>query len=234
MRQQGLSYLLTRANQLVLLVLAVVVLLSVFWVVTTSRPAPVEPSREDLQPASFSSPEMSAAAEGFMVSQPLFWQSRRPYTPPELEVEGPLQSFEQGSILDSMTVTGLVGGGDNALVIVQLDDQRRRIRLNESVQGWELIDISANQATFRGRAGDGALEERTLPLQRHAVASEADPAIRARFAPAGSESSRVGVEAAEDREGREGMGGTTDGSSDELSESAEQPPASAESSEPVE
>lgn len=201
MNRQSFPYLLSRANRIVLLVLAVVVLLAVYWVARTSRPAPVEPSPEALQPARFFLPGMGASAEGFMVSQPLFWPSRRPYTPPELETEEPVQSFEQGSILDSMKVTGLVGGGDNALVIVQLGDQRRRIRLNESVQGWELVNISANQATFRGRVADGTLEDRSLPLERIAVPTEADPSVRARFAPA---------------------------------ESAEQPPASTESSEPVE
>ena len=216
MNRQGFSNLLARANRVVLLALAIVVLLAVYWVARTSRPAPVEPSSEALQPARLSIPEMGASADGLMVNQPLFWPSRRPYTPPELETEAPVQSFEQGSILDNMKVTGLVGGGDSALVIVQLGNQRRRIQLNESVQGWELVSISASQATFRGRAGDGALEERTLPLERVAVPSEAASSVRARFAPAASESSGTNMEAAEDIE------------------AIEQPPASSESGEPVE
>lgn len=215
--------LLTR---IVWILLVFLVLVGVLLVMRTSRPAPVEPSPGALQAAMLSLPAMGARADGQLVRRPLFWASRTPYTPPE-EVPQEVVPVQRGSVLDTMKIVGVVDSSDNAVIIVQIGERRRRIQLNESVQGWELISISSDQATFRGRTGDGALEEQALPLERIAVSTEAaDPSVRARFAPAGSESAREGVEGVE--------GVEEEAPADETSESAEQPPAPAESGDPVE
>lgn len=221
MKPQALTYWLTLANRSVLLVLSIVVTLGAILVFTTSRPAPVEPPAEALEPTILTMPDMGAPSGGPLVIRPLFWQSRTPYTAPEALAQEAIP-VQQDSVLNMMKIVGVVDSGDKAVTIVQIGDRRRRILLNESVQGWELISISSDQATFRGRTGDGALEERALPLERIAVSSEADPSVRARFAPAGSEVVREGVE------------GTDEESSGESSESADQSPASAEPVDQVE
>lgn len=214
--------LLTR---IVFVLLLILVLVGAVLVMRTSMPVPVEPSPDALQPATLSLPAMGARPDGQLVRRPLFWASRTPYTPPD-DTPEEVVPVQEGSVLDSMKVVGLAGAGDNAVIIVQIGERRRRIQINESVQGWELISISSDQATFRGETGDGNLEEQALPLERIAVSSEADPSARARFAPAVSEPAREGGESTEQD--------AEEDPSDESSESAEEPPASAETGESVE
>lgn len=171
--------LVTRASLAVLVAGAVI---GVILVTAQSRPEPVEPPASALKPVAVTPPEVEAVPGGALVERPLFWESRRPYTAPE-PVAGE-QPTPGSDAIDKIKLVGVFASGIRAGVIVDIEGERRRIGLNEEVQGWQLTGMTPGSATFAGVGRDGNIVERRLVLQHAGAGGEAVPAARTRFAPA--------------------------------------------------
>lgn len=98
-----------------------------------------------------------------LLERPLFQLTRRPPPPPP-----PLSVVAQAPIdnLSTAQLSGVVVGDGTATIIVTMAGKARRVRLNESVDGWTLQSIQGRSVTF---AGGG--QTRVLQLPRAAMTS---------------------------------------------------------------
>ncbi|MBN9572300.1 MAG: hypothetical protein J0H16_00040 [Alicycliphilus denitrificans] len=96
-----------------------------------------------------------------MLDRPLFSPTRRPPPPPP-----PPQAPEPTDNLSAAQLSGLYQGQGDGGIIVRIGDKHRRVRLNDSVEGWILSAIQERSATF-SRGG----QSRVLQLPRAALTS---------------------------------------------------------------
>lgn len=96
-----------------------------------------------------------------LLERPLFTTTRRPPPPP------PPPEPVAPVLVDNLSTAQLVGvfqseGGGG--IIIRIAGADRRLRLNQSVDGWTLQSISERSVTFTGQG-----QTRTLTLQRAAL-----------------------------------------------------------------
>lgn len=106
-----------------------------------------------------------------LLERPLFQLTRRPPPPPPpptAVVQAPVDN------LSTAQLSGVVAGDGSASIIITMAGKARRVRLNESVDGWALQSIQGRSVTF---AGGG--QTRTLQLPRAAVTSSSGAALPA-------------------------------------------------------
>ena len=111
-----------------------------------------------------------------LLERPLFAINRRPPPPPSpvtAQVEVPVDNFS------TATVSGLVSGANIGTIILRIAEKDRRLRLNESVEGWTLKSIQGRTATFANGS-----QTRSLQLPRAAVSAYSGGALPAFNAPA--------------------------------------------------
>lgn len=100
-----------------------------------------------------------------LLERPLFQPTRRPPPPPpppSAVVQAPVDN------LSTAQLSGVVAGEGGASIIITLAGKARRVRLNESVDGWTLQSIQGRNVVF---AGGG--QTRTLQLPRAALTHSA-------------------------------------------------------------
>ena len=79
-----------------------------------------------------------------MLDRPLFSPTRRPPPPPP-----PPAPVEAQEPLPNVHLYGLYGGDGSGGAIVRVDGKNRRVRLNESINGWKLSAIGERSITFK-------------------------------------------------------------------------------------
>ncbi|WP_211250428.1 hypothetical protein [Simplicispira psychrophila] len=113
-----------------------------------------------------------------LLERPLFQPTRRPPPPPpppSAVVEAPVDT------LSTAQLSGVVTGEHTASIIITVAGKARRLRLNESLDGWTLQSIQGRSVTF---AGGG--QTRVLQLTRAAVATFSGAALTMPAPPAPS------------------------------------------------
>lgn len=96
-----------------------------------------------------------------MLERPLFSSTRRP--PPR----GASEAQASGDSLGAARLLGVFEGGQASGVILHVAGKNRRLRLNESVDGWVLQGVQKRAATFV--SGD---QTRTLSMVRANMGAE--------------------------------------------------------------
>ncbi|AVP58853.1 hypothetical protein [Pulveribacter suum] len=108
-----------------------------------------------------------------MLERPVFSLTRRPPPPP------PPPAAEEQVATDTLgtaQLSGIFQGAGNEAIIIQIAGKPRRVRLDETVDGWRLSSVQARSATFaRGS------QTRELQLPRAALTKGAanNPAVPA-------------------------------------------------------
>jgi hypothetical protein len=150
------------------LILTAILVLQLLWsglrLLLTSEPDPIYPAEASLRVdgilyAAQPGGELSRA----LVSRPLFWQDRSAYVPEtHEEIEEPVDSRGSEAI-NQVKLQGVYNTGTVPGIIISYGEERRRMRLGESVEGWKFIQLLPEGAVFR--SGE---EKRTLDLE-HAL-----------------------------------------------------------------
>lgn len=141
------------------LVLTAILLLQLVWsglrLVLTSEPEYIFPAEESLQVGevlSVQSPDDSLSRA--LVARPLFWVGRQAYVAEaSQESTKPRASRSLGQLTLLGMYTGSVPG-----IIVSDDGERRRMRLGESLRGWEFTEVLADGVVFKSGADEQLLE----------------------------------------------------------------------------
>jgi len=184
-----------RRIELVALVLGLLLCLQLaygaFALVTLAAPEPVAPAADSLQVPPVVAPAVVAAAgRNEILSRPLFWSGRRPVEQVKTLADAGSRAGSLPGELSNVKLLGLFGSGKQAGVIALVQDQKRRILLGDTVEGWTIESITP----FALVVSNGERSE-TLVLQQGTVtASSARAAAAARGqanAPAGAAGSPV-------------------------------------------
>lgn len=117
--------------------------------------------------AAADNPELDAVS---MASRPLFWVGRLPYVPPEGSEEVAPVAATGKTNIDKVALLGVYNAGANSGVIISHQGERRRLNMNESVEGWELTMLSPEGAIF-----ENGNDSKVLSLV-HAVAGKSKAA----------------------------------------------------------
>ena len=151
---------------LLLLNAALVALLAALWYnpgggLRNSHWEPPRPQKTDyramLPPVGDSLP-VNTSQFVVLLERPLFAANRRPPPPP------PPPEPVVAALVDNLSTARLMGvfqssGGGG--VIIKMGGADKRLRVNESIEGWTLQSIAGNTVTFAGQG-----QTRTLTLQR--------------------------------------------------------------------
>ena len=112
-----------------------------------------------------------------VLARPLLLADRRPMAAdPDAEAETP-PSLDD--LLASARVLGLLGSGDDQLIIVQAGGTTQRVALGGLLGGWRLVAVESASVTFEDDSGT----RRVLEIRRQASAL---PAARANAPAAGA------------------------------------------------
>ncbi len=194
-----------RRIELVALLLALLLCLQLAWgalrLLTLAAPEPVAPAADSLQVPAVVGPALVAAVgRNEIISRPLFWSGRRP-------VDRVATLADPGSRpgeLEGVKLLGLFGSGKQAGVIALVQDQKRRILLGDTVEGWTIESITPHTMVV----SNGERSE-TLALQQGTVtarpprAAAADASQGERKAKASGGSSGDKLRSAEPSAGRQ-------------------------------
>ncbi|CAN7232285.1 hypothetical protein [Acidovorax sp. LjRoot117] len=156
---------------LVLINVALVMVLAGLWVTPKGQLRNVHWEAPRAQKADYVAmlPRLSDAAPvdtGLFVAileRPLFSVTRRPPPPP------PPPEPTTPALVDNLSsarISGIFQGPSGASIIINIAGVDRRVRLNESIEGWVLQSVSGMTATFVGSG-----QTRTLTLPRAALTS---------------------------------------------------------------
>lgn len=111
-----------------------------------------------------------------LLERPLFQLTRRPPPPPP-----PSPTAVAPEAVDNLStaqLSGVVIGEQTASIIITMAGKARRVRLNDSVDGWKLQSIQGRSVTFASGS-----QTRMLQLPRAAVASFSGTALPVHVAP---------------------------------------------------
>lgn len=165
---------------LLVLINAVLVLgLASLWVTPDGRlrnmrwqpPAPVMSDYLQMLPALPERARVDTSRFMVLLERPLFALTRRPPPPPPppvAVVEPPPDN------LSTARLSGIFMGAGTGGAIIHIAGKNRRVRLNESVDGWVLQSIEGRSVTF---ASGG--QTRMLQLPRAALATFSGQALQA-------------------------------------------------------
>jgi len=152
----------------VAIALTAVVALQLVWggarLLLLSDPEPVLPAEASLQVEDIRfAATLGGEQSQDLVSRPVFWQGRQPYTPPADGDTGKPKKRPRNSEIDGVALRGVYAAGDKSGVIVSYKEERHRLQREESVAGWTFTALNGTGAVFT--YGD---ESKELPLE-HAV-----------------------------------------------------------------
>lgn len=95
-----------------------------------------------------------------LAARPVFWAGRQPYIQPD---NVPIEEEDDGIVvqsLDGVKLLGVYSGGSYEGVIVATKQTKQRLKLNESILGWEFTGLSESGAKF-----SNGPETRVIPLE---------------------------------------------------------------------
>lgn len=159
-----------RVIELAAIAVAVLLLLQLLFafvrLINLSSPDAIHPNIDGISDVMPSSLEKVDAAQSSQIRErPLFWTSRRPSQSSGGTGEAAGESAKSGSI-NKVKVVGLFGGGDSSGIIALVRAKKRRILLNEQVEGWTLESVERNEVVF---ARDGRRKKVVLMPQKYVV-----------------------------------------------------------------
>src|SRR6056297_2710059 len=143
------------------LVLAGLLLLQVLYAGVTlvfrGEPEPIPPAASTLEAGApaYRAPGPDEQG-GDIVARPLFWAGRQPHAAapaPEPVVAAPAQP----SPLKDIKLLGVYSAGPNSGIIVSLKGERRRLQIDDEVDGWTFSMMSDDGAIFANGAASTEL-----------------------------------------------------------------------------
>jgi hypothetical protein len=160
-----------RRIELVALLLGLLLCLQLAWgalrLFTLAAPGPVAPAADSLQVPAVVGPVLVAAAgRNEIISRPLFWSGRRPVDTVAALADPGSKAGSLPGELSGVKLLGVFGSGKQAGVIALVQDQKRRILLGDTVEGWTLESITPHTLVV----SNGERSE-TLALQQGAVSA---------------------------------------------------------------
>ncbi len=172
-----------RRIELVALLLGLLLCLQLAWgglrLLRLAAPGPVAPAADSLQVPAVVGPALVAAAgRNEIISRPLFWNGRRPVD----KVATLADPESQPGELQGVKLLGLFGSGKQAGVIALVQNQKRRILLGDTVEGWTIESITPHTLVV----SNGERSE-TLALQQGAVTARPARATAAAASQDGSQ-----------------------------------------------
>lgn len=150
---QAFSRRITRLIKILLVLLVAAALVGAALVLGTDRPAPLAMAPSALQADSLRITPLLDRQSNDLVYRPLFWAGRRPLEEPSREVI--VEPQQTASSLQGARLLGVFSSGGQSGGILSLGNERRRVLVGDSVEGWELASINAGQAIFES-AGNNA------------------------------------------------------------------------------
>lgn len=140
------------------LVLTGVLLLQLAWsgarLLLLSEPDPIDPAASALkiEPPGYR-PDVSEGETPELVARPLFWPGRPPFVPAQPSESPPEPEPEpepevDDSVIEGLKLLGVYAGGDKSGIIVADGGEQRRLSINDSIEGWKFILMSADGAIF--------------------------------------------------------------------------------------
>lgn len=146
-------------------VLAVVagVVVAAALVLGTDRPEPLPMAESALQAEVLVVSSADPRTSNDAVYRPLFWQERRPLQAPQQPV---VREVVQESRLEGVQLLGVVVADGASVAILDVRGTRKRLALGEQLEGWQLLTVDAEQATFSS-AGNNDGQQLTLALERN-------------------------------------------------------------------
>ena len=94
-------------------------------------------------------PRLPLQAYDAIVERPLFAADRRPYEPPAEPVETPRPEAPQPHVEFQLSAVVSTPSEQIALIKTNLFPDVQRVALNESLQGWMLVEVRADSAILR-------------------------------------------------------------------------------------
>jgi hypothetical protein len=148
-----------------------------------SDPEPIAPALATLQRQDIL---QGAGGEpgGEFVSRPLFWPGRETYQPSPGEPLPVEQQTRQVKELKNMKLRGVYAAGENSGIIVEYKDVQRRLKIDDTIDGWTFTMMSTEGAIFENGEESRVLElQHVIPAregqrQRNARASRRAEAVR--------------------------------------------------------
>lgn len=157
----------------VALVLAGLLVLQVLYagitLVFRGEPEPIPPAASTLEVGSSAYRTPGPDGQGAdIVARPLFWAGRQPHEAapaPEPVVAAPAQPAP----LKDIKLLGVYSAGPNSGIIVSLEGERRRLQIDDEVDGWTFSMMSDDGAIFANGASSTELRlEHALPAVKDA------------------------------------------------------------------
>ena len=178
------------------LVLTALVVLQVLWtaarLLLLSEPTPIFPAESTLlSPDAGYGGESGGELSSALVSRPLFWKGRQVHVAKEVPVEDTESEparREGSAFTDGVKLLGVYTvPGEHAGILIDYEGIRRRISLDESLDGWTFTMLSPESAVFESGDDSVVFElEHAVP----AASSRRDRAGRKRAATAEDEEKR--------------------------------------------
>lgn len=145
------------------LVLTALIVLQVFWtgarLLFLSGPAPIFPAEPTLlSPEAGYGEEAGSELSSALVSRPLFWKGRQVHVVEETPVETDSEPARRGgsAFEKGVKLLGVYSvPGEHAGILIEYEGAGRRIRLDESLDGWTFTMLSPESAVFE--SGDDSV-----------------------------------------------------------------------------
>lgn len=155
--------------------LALALILGILWVdrdgnlrnVRWKPPSPLAVDYQQMLPALPERTRVDTRRFMALLERPLFSPTRRPPPPPPPPAAAPLADN-----FSTAQLSGVFVSGNTAGVIINIAGKTRRLRINESVDGWVLHAVQGRSVTF---ASGG--ETRVLQLPRAALSTFSGQAL---------------------------------------------------------
>ena len=155
---QAFSRRITRLIKILLLLLVAAALVGAALVLGTDRPAPLAMAPSALEAERLQLAALASRESSDMVYRPLFWEGRRPLEEPAQVV---VNEPQRPNRLEEVRLLGVFSTTGQAGVILTVRNERRRVVLGETVEGWRLVGVTAGQAIFE-RGGNDAENDESL------------------------------------------------------------------------
>ena len=141
-----------RRIELIVLLLAVLLCLQLVYgtarLLIATTPIPVTPAEGALAVHKVVRPvEVDTQQSNEIRERPVFWASRR-----AVEGAAPAATTKskrgKSKKMPPVKLVGVFGGGESLGIIVLVEGKRRRVSLNEKLDGWVLNSVTSSEAVF--------------------------------------------------------------------------------------
>ncbi len=131
----------------------VVLLLVVCWaagrLLLLDTPDAVLPAESSLLVPALQAPVADAELPPDLVERPLFWEGRDKYVPSvEEEVVESVPEVFSGGDLGGIELVGVIGADANTTILLRAGPDSMRLRLNDTVSGWEFVELTGEGAVL--------------------------------------------------------------------------------------